>query len=241
MLLGRHLGVKGNHIRALDDQKKRQELSREPGFQKALAILDVLEEVKAEARKWMTARGVYQFYPATSEGNTLKVGSISWTFKRQPVAPYLCLADLVNPEGAPQEHLALFITTAQGPIRELSEEWKAKGEYLKSHALMALALETAEAGAEYLHGLLRAQWGFADSPAMKMMDRFQAKYRGKRYSFGYPACPELEYQKELFDKLRPEDIGVTLTDGFMMAPEWSVSALVFSHPQATYFGVGKSD
>ena len=72
---------------------------------------------------------------------------------------------------------------------------------------------------------------------MKMMERFQARYRGKRYSFGYPACPELEHQKELFELLNPREIGVELTDGFMMSPESSVSAVVFSHPSAIYFGV----
>jgi 5-methyltetrahydrofolate--homocysteine methyltransferase len=70
------------------------------------------------------------------------------------------------------------------------------------------------------------------------MERFQAKYRGKRYSFGYPACPHLEDQAPLFRALGPEDIGVELTDGFMMDPEASVSAIAVHHPQATYFSVG---
>ena len=72
-----------------------------------------------------------------------------------------------------------------------------------------------------------------------MMDRFQARYRGKRYSFGYPASPDLAGQVELFRLLHPEEIGVHLTEGYMMDPEASVSALVFHHPDATYFGVGK--
>ncbi len=109
---------------------------------------------------------------------------------------------------------------------------------MKSHVLQALAIETAEAFAEYLHSLIRAQWGFADSLQMSMMDRFQAKYRGKRYSFGYPACPRLEDQAKLFRLLRPEDIGVQLTEAYMMDPEASVSAMVFHHPEATYFSVG---
>jgi 5-methyltetrahydrofolate--homocysteine methyltransferase len=71
-----------------------------------------------------------------------------------------------------------------------------------------------------------------------MRDRFRSHYRGRRYSFGYPACPELEDQATLFALLRPEEIGVTLTDGYMMEPEASVSALVFHHPDAIYFGVG---
>jgi 5-methyltetrahydrofolate--homocysteine methyltransferase len=83
-------------------------------------------------------------------------------------------------------------------------------------------------------------WGFPDPIDMKMVERFQAKYRGKRYSFGYPACPDLEGQKMIWQLLKPEEIGVELTEGFMMDPEASVSALVFHHPQAEYFSVGGS-
>jgi 5-methyltetrahydrofolate--homocysteine methyltransferase len=73
---------------------------------------------------------------------------------------------------------------------------------------------------------------------MTLMDRFQAKYRGKRYSFGYPACPRLDDQGLLWKLIQPSEIGVQLTEGFMMDPEASVSALVFHHPAATYFSVG---
>ena len=103
--------------------------------------------------------------------------------------------------------------------------------------MQALALETAEAYAELLHAKLRSQWGFPDPLETTMLDRFKANYRGKRYSFGYPACPRLEDQQILFRVLRPEEIGVELTDGCMMDPEASVSAVVFHHPDATYFSV----
>ncbi len=242
MLLGRHLGVKGQYIRALDDKAKRKEFESMPEFQKAVQILDVLEEIKAEARTWMQPKALYQYFRSYSSGNTLTVeGSqkIFWKFKRQPHSQKLCIADFVNPVDAPKDSVCLFVTTTTGEVREKSEKYKRDGEFLKSHALMALALETAEAAAEYLHSIIRTQWGFSDSPDITMMDRFQAKYRGKRYSFGYPACPELEYQKELFELLKPSDIGVELTEGYMMSPEHSVSAIVVSHPQAIYFGVGK--
>ncbi len=246
MLFGKHLGVKGQYIRAFEDPKKRHEFRADPLFQQSLKILSVLDEVKEEAKNWLRARGVYRFYYARSEGNRLYVRSkegreISWEFRRQNLVDGLCLSDLANPGTTPQDYLSIFVTTADGPIREKADEWKAKGEFLKSHTLLSLALETAEAAAEYLHSILRAQWGFSDSPDMTMMDRFQAKYRGRRYSFGYPACPELEYQRELFDLIQPKDIGVELTEGFMMSPESSVSALVFSHPNATYFGVKGSE
>ena len=95
----------------------------------------------------------------------------------------------------------------------------------------------AEAYAELMHTQLRSMWGFPDRPDMTMLERFRAEYQGKRYSFGYPACPKLEDQEKLFAVLRPEDIGVQLTDGFMMEPEASVSAIVLHHPSASYFSV----
>jgi 5-methyltetrahydrofolate--homocysteine methyltransferase len=98
-----------------------------------------------------------------------------------------------------------------------------------------MALELAEAYAEKLHRDLRTGWGFPDPPEMTMRERFQTRYPGIRVSFGYPACPELEDQAKLFALLQPEEIGVQLTDGFMMDPEASVSALVFHHPEADYF------
>ena len=104
-----------------------------------------------------------------------------------------------------------------------------------------MALETAEAAAEWLHARLRAVWGFADPEGLSRQAIFQARYRGKRYSFGYPACPDLESQAGLFRLLRPEEIGIELTEGFMMEPEASVSALVFHHPDAAYFSVGPQE
>jgi 5-methyltetrahydrofolate--homocysteine methyltransferase len=131
----------------------------------------------------------------------------------------------------------LFVVTAGEGIRGLAGEYKARGEFLKCHLLQALALESAEAYAELLHAKVRSMWGFPDGPEMTMLDRFKASYRGKRYSFGYPACPRLEDQEFLFRLLAPEEIGVALTDGCMMDPEASVSAVVFHHPSASYFSI----
>jgi len=190
-------------------------------------------------------------------------------FPRRPEKDGLCLADYISPlprgegqarqtrpsgprqtgaldnkqrgEGEVLDNLGIFVVTAGEGVRELAEKWKNEGEYLKSHALQVLALETAEAYAEFLHGRLRNMWGFPDPVHMTMVQRFQAKYRGTRYSFGYPACPDLEGQKIIWDLLEPEKIGVELTEGFMMDPEASVSALVFHHPQAEYFSVGAQE
>ena len=170
----------------------------------------------------------------------------TFRFPRQRKEDGLALSDLVLPaslDGSTRrrDHIALFVTTAGQGIREIAEEAKQAGEYLRSYALQALALETAEAAAEWLHSRLRGLWGFPDPPDLPRQSLFQARYRGKRYSFGYPACPDLEAQSELFRLLRPEDIGVELTEGFMMEPEASVSALVFHHPQASYFSVGAQE
>jgi 5-methyltetrahydrofolate--homocysteine methyltransferase len=137
------------------------------------------------------------------------------------------------------DYVAFLVVTAGKGVREKAEEWKEKGDYLRSHVLQAMALELAEAFAERTHHILRDTWGFPDPAEMTMQQRFGARYQGIRVSFGYPACPDLEDQKLLFDLLKPEDIGVHLTDGCMMEPEASVSAMVFSHPEARYFNAGE--
>jgi len=92
-----------------------------------------------------------------------------------------------------------------------------------------------------LHKHIRLTWGFPDAADLSISDIFKAKYRGMRVSFGYPACPRLEDQEILFDLLKPQDLGVNLTEGFMMDPEASVSALVFHHPQGRYFTISSND
>jgi 5-methyltetrahydrofolate--homocysteine methyltransferase len=117
-------------------------------------------------------------------------------------------------------------------VRSHAIDLRAAGKLLDSVALQALALETAEAAAEWLHRRLRELWGFPDPPEMTMAERFRARYRGIRLSFGYPACPDLEPQVDVFRLLSPQDIDVRLTEGFMMDPEASVSAVVLHHPEA---------
>jgi 5-methyltetrahydrofolate--homocysteine methyltransferase len=229
MLYGKHLGLKGA-VRQLEQQ----------GDAKLAKLKGLIGELQDEARDGaLAARAVWRFLPAEAAGNRVTLrdpasGEIAaeWDFPRQEREGGLCLADYV----LPGDHLALFVTSAGGGVRERVESWKQRGEYLKSHAFAALALETAEAAAEYVHACLRRRWGFPDPPELSLPDTLAARYRGKRYSFGYPACPDLAAQRGLFAVLRPEDIGVELTEGDMMDPEASVSALVFHHPDARYFG-----
>jgi 5-methyltetrahydrofolate--homocysteine methyltransferase len=237
MLYGRHLGFRGNFEVALRE-----------GNEKARELQAHVEELKQEAREFMKVRAVWQFFEAEAEGNWIHLfrqgesePAHSFHFPRQRKADGLCLADYVlpAPDGR-RDHIALFAVTAGEGIRERSEAAKREGYYLRSHGLQALAIETAEACAEWLHRRIREDWGFPDRPAMTMQERFTARYRGKRYSFGYPACPNLDDQEGLWKLIHPEEIGIQLTEGMMMDPEASVSALVFHHPDCTYFSVEES-
>ena len=232
MLYAKHLGLRGSYRKL-----------KEAGDPKLAELEQVIARVQAAG--WIKARAMYRYFGASSEANTLSVkvprgGEACFTFPRQVAGERLCLADFVHPHvnGATppaSDSVAFFITTAGEGVRAKAEELKNAGEYLLCHALQALAVETAEAAAEWLHAKLRAEWGFPDPPETTMLDRFQGRYRGKRYSFGYPACPDLADQTTLFRLLDGNKIGVELTEGFMMDPEASVSALVLHHPQARYF------
>ena len=237
MLFGKHLGLKGS--------VERLWAENDP---KALELRDFVETLKSEVlqKGWMQPKGVYRWFRAQADGDTIRlfdptggsqVGSFS--FPRQSEGWGLSLSDFVHPDKP--DHVALFCVTSGRGVREAVETLKSDGEYLKAHALAALALETAEAFAELCHRHLRLSWGFADPADLSVSDIFKAKYRGIRVSFGYPACPRLEDQETLFDLLQPESIGVNLTEGFMMEPEGSVSALVFHHPQGRYFTISSAD
>ncbi|HBY60463.1 MAG TPA: methionine synthase [Solibacterales bacterium] len=232
MLYGRHMGFKGHFEKLLAE--------RDP---KALELFHDMEEVKRDAAKWMRVRAVWRYFEAEREANRIHLfepggatPAMTWSFGRQAKSDGLCLSDYVlDPLDGRRDHICLFVTTAGEGVREHSTAAKDKGEFFKAHAIQALAIETAEGCAEWLHRRIREDWGFPDSPTMTMQERFTSRYRGKRYSFGYPACPNLDDQQGLWQLLRPEEIGVQLTEGMMMEPEASVSALVFHHPDCAYF------
>ncbi|MEN9800699.1 MAG: hypothetical protein RL653_4396, partial [Pseudomonadota bacterium] len=216
MLYVRHLGVNGSAARLLGTPDAHKLRDTEEG-RKALAVKEMLDGLKDELRGGeMKPRAVFQFFRAGSEGNCVQLFDgasgapvVRFEFPRQPREGGLCLADLVAPlvGGEARDNLALFVVTAGEGIRERAERYKAKGEFLKMHAVQALALETAEGYAELLHAQLRSMWGQPDRPDMTMLERFRAEYPGKRYSFGYPACPRLEDQALMFEALRPGEIG----------------------------------
>jgi 5-methyltetrahydrofolate--homocysteine methyltransferase len=239
MLYGRHLGYKGNFEKNLAEREL-----------KALDLFHEVEGVKHAAARFMKIRAVWRFFEAERDGNTIhlfepgaRAPLHSFAFGRQDKSDGLCLSDyILDPdENGRRDHLALFVVTAGEGVREQAEAAKLRGEFFLAHALQALALETAEGAAEWLHRRIREDWGFPDHPAMTMQERFTSRYRGKRYSFGYPACPNLEDQRGLFRLLQPEEIGVQLTEGMMMEPEASVSALVFHHPDCAYFTAAETE
>ncbi len=238
MLIGHHLGLNG----------KLEKLLAE-GDEKAIKINEIVNGLIEDAKEkgWIAPAAVYQFFPAQSDGDKVLIYNEKQTdiievfeFPRQEVEPYLCLADYLKPKDSGQmDYVAFFTVTAGKGIRQVADNLKAQGRFLECHALQSLALETAEGFAELVHRQIRDRWGFPDPVDMTMKARFAAKYQGQRFSFGYPACPDLEDQRKLFNLIRPEDIGVHLTEGCMMEPEASVSAIVFAHPEAKYFNVSK--
>ncbi|MGA2813405.1 MAG: methionine synthase [Candidatus Acidiferrum sp.] len=241
MLYGRHLGFRGDFEKRFAERES-----------KAVELYENMEEVKNQAAEFMKVRAVWQFFEAESRNGEISLFAPgaseplhTFGFPRQRQGDFLCLSDYILPARESngkkeRDHLALFVVSAGEGIRDRAEKAKNDGYYFKSHGLQALAIETAEACAEWLHRRIREDWGFPDPPEMTMAQRFTSRYRGKRYSFGYPACPNLEDQAGLWKLLRPEEIGVQLTEGFMMDPEASVSALAFQHPDCTYFSVGDS-
>ncbi len=241
MLYTRHLGFKGKFEDALEgDDPVARELREQ---------VEAVEVIMLQ-RSDITASAVYKFFRAASDGETLHICSPdgahvleSFHFGRQSVNDGLCLADYTLPVGSDRpDYVCLFATTVGPGVRALAEEWKNAGEYLKSHILQVLALEGAEAFAELLHQKVREMWGFADQPGTTVKDLFKVRYRGVRVSFGYPACPRLEDQVQLFRLLGvAENIGVQLTEGYMMDPEGSVTALVFHHPDGKYFSLTPED
>jgi 5-methyltetrahydrofolate--homocysteine methyltransferase len=218
-LLKRYLGVKKEipgHEDKLEDFGK--------------VVQDFLGEIQAQ--KLITANGLYRLFPAYSQGNSIFVLdpdntekiSAKFVFPRQQRANGRCLADFIRPqEDGKTDYLGMLALTTGLGISARSAAFKGKGEYLKAYLLQVLALELAEAFAEHLHGIIRGVWGIQD--------------QGIRVSPGYPICPAIEQQRKIFHLLKPEDVGIDLTENWMMDPEASISALVFSHPQARIFSM----
>jgi 5-methyltetrahydrofolate--homocysteine methyltransferase len=199
-----------------------------------------LERIQTEG---MLAAGVvYGYFPAVSESNDLVVLDSTgqererFTFPRQRHDRHLCLADFFRPAASGQTDLVAFqLVTVGSKISQATAELFAKDAYRDYLELHGLSVQLTEALAEYWHARVRGELGLAAFDPPELDGILRVGYRGCRYSFGYPACPELEDRAKVVRLLRPERIGVSLSEEFQLAPEQSTDALIAHHPEAKYF------
>jgi 5-methyltetrahydrofolate--homocysteine methyltransferase len=190
---------------------------------------------------------VYGYFPCASEGNDLIVYDdagaterLRIAFPRQVRDRHLCIADFFRPVASGELDVVAFHLVTMG--RAVSEAARAlfeEDKYQDYFYLHGFGVEMAEALAEYWHQRIREELGIARSDAKTPEELFDQGYQGSRYSFGYPACPNLEDQKHIFTLLEPERIGVQLSEEFQLDPEQSTSAIIVHHPEAKYFSVGR--
>ncbi|MGA2101712.1 MAG: vitamin B12 dependent-methionine synthase activation domain-containing protein, partial [Candidatus Sulfotelmatobacter sp.] len=212
-------------------------------------ILKKLEDEVLESGLFAPAV-VYGYFPAQADGNDVivyepadaeKAGAelLRFTFPRQREGRRLAISDFFAPKSSGKmDVIGLSLVTIGAKASVETQRLFEGGEYTKYLYLHGLSVETAEALAELHHKKMREELGIAGEDAPEIRDLFHQKYRGSRYSFGYPACPNLEDQTKLFALLKPEEnVGVRLTSGFLLEPEQSTSAIVVHHPGAKYFVV----
>ncbi|HEX5367579.1 MAG TPA: methionine synthase [Acidimicrobiales bacterium] len=204
------------------------------------------ELARARAEGLLVPQVVYGYFPANGDGDDLVV----WTdearsaerarfrFPRQSSAPYRCIADFFRPADGDEVDYAAFSIVTMGPaVSERTAKLFAEDRYQEYLLLHGLGVEMAEALAEYWHRRIREEWGFADEDGPTLAGLFRQQYRGGRYSWGYPACPDLEDNVTVLDLLDGRRIGLECSEetGFQYQPEQTTSALVCHHPQAKYF------
>jgi len=204
----------------------------------------------------LTARAVYGFFPANSDGDDILVFgedepsrriAVFHTLRQQTAKPdgqyNQALADFIAPvDGGLQDYLGVFALTAGLGVEELCARFEADQDDYRSIMTKALADRLAEALAEVLHKMVREDWGSGRDEQLGIEDLIRERYRGIRPAAGYPACPDHTEKQILFDLLRVEErIGMRLTESYAMLPASSVSGLYFAHPEARYFAVGKID
>ncbi|HYJ91441.1 MAG TPA: methionine synthase, partial [Pyrinomonadaceae bacterium] len=209
------------------------------------------ERLKAEAirDRLLEAKLVYGYFPCKSEGNDLIIWNddlrterLRFTFPRQPVeqrgGKNLCLADYFAPvESGRVDVVAFQLVTIGRKASEHAAQLFRSDNYTDYLLFHGLSVESAEALAEMWHKRVREELGIADKDAPELAKLFHQGYQGSRFSFGYPACPNLEDQTKIFELLQPERIGVELTEEFQLDPEQSTSAIIVHHPEAKYFNI----
>jgi 5-methyltetrahydrofolate--homocysteine methyltransferase len=206
----------------------------------------LLREQLAAARTTgaLQPKVAYGYYPANAEGDDL----VLWcsedrdrelarlSFPRQAAEPWLCIADFFRPiESGEIDYAALSVVTMGSRATEIALELKEQNRYRDYLFLHGLSVEMTEALAEFWHHHIRSEWGFADEDGDRIGMLRRQTYRGGRYSWGYPACPDLEANAVVAELLNVERIGVEVSEGFQFHPEQTTSAIICHHPQAKYF------
>ena len=223
--------------RSLDDFLSWAKAELRPVVRRLLA--------EADEKKILQPQAMYGYWKAAGDGNDLVLFAedgttelARFTLPRQPKPDGECIADFVRDISEPERDvIALQVVTVGARATEVAHEWFAADRYQDYLYLHGLGVEMAEAMAEYTHGRVRAELGFAAEDAREREALLSQGYRGSRYSFGYPACPRLEDQESLLALLDSQRIGVRLSEGFQLDPEQSTSALVLLNPHAKYFTV----
>ncbi|MFB9249335.1 methionine synthase [Sphaerisporangium melleum] len=200
-----------------------------------------LERLQTE--NLLQAAVVYGYFPCVSQGDDLiildeRTGNerTRFTFPRQRRDRHLCLSDFFRAQGSGEVDVVAFqVATMGSRISAAAGELFAKNAYRDYLELHGLSVQLTEALAEYWHARVRGEWGIGGDESLA--DMLKVNITGCRYSFGYPACPNLEDQRQLFELLDPSRIGVELSEEFQLHPEQSTSALIVHHPEAKYFNV----
>ena len=198
-------------------------------------------QARAVEEAWLQPKAAYGYFRCYAEGETLQVDAgattHAFTFPRQGMAPHLCITDYFKTREEGGDVAGFFVVTVgeriAAEIRRLFEA-DAYHDYLMLHGF---SVEVTDALAEYWHEVMRRELGIGEQQPADAAGYVTQGYQGSRYGFGYPACPDLDAHQPLFHMLRPETIGVTLTETMEMVPEQSTSAIVVHHPQAKYFAV----
>jgi 5-methyltetrahydrofolate--homocysteine methyltransferase len=210
-------------------------------------VRPVYDELKlhSERENLLVPQVVYGYFPCQSEGNDLVVYEedgrterTRFTFPRQPAGRRLCLADFfASKESGRVDTVAFQLVTVGRRASEYAQELFRTDNYADYLYFHGLSVESAEALAELWHKRVREELGIAGRDAAEMPKLFHQGYQGSRFSFGYPACPDLEDQTKLFELLGPERIGVELSEEFQLVPEQSTSAIIVHHEEAKYFSI----
>ena len=193
------------------------------------------------AEGWIQPRVSYGYFPCHAEENALLVEAggqeYRFSFPRQAEPPHLCIADYFKSAQAGGDIAGFFIVTIGARIGEETARLYQANAYHDYLMLHGFSVEVTDALAEYWHRTMRQEMGIGGKRTVNLHGAITQEYQGSRYGFGYPSCPDLEAHRPLFAFLKPEAIGIVLTENMQMVPEQTTSAIVVHHPQAKYFAV----